>query len=140
MDQAVQILHNHQLFIKRLKCSFGASKVECLGHIVSWESLCGFLGLTSYYEIFVSNYGKMEVLLTTLLKKNAFRWNDVVKQAFQGLKYAMCTTLALTMLDFKKTFILECDASCKGIGAMLCKRDCHWLSPVNNCVIKTWAN
>jgi hypothetical protein len=31
----------------------------------------------------------------------------------------MCTTLVLTLLDFTKTFVLECDASGKGINAIL---------------------
>ena len=28
------LLLNHQLYVKRSKCVFGSSKVECLGHII----------------------------------------------------------------------------------------------------------
>jgi hypothetical protein len=57
--------------------------------------------------------------LTTLLKKNSFSWTLVIDQSFQYLKEDMCTTLVLAFPNFTKTFVLECDASGKGIGAIL---------------------
>jgi hypothetical protein len=141
VDQVLRLLSQHQLFLKQSKCAFGAYEVEYLGHLVGkddirvdpkkieamkdWphpktlKSLHGFLGLIGYYRKFVKNYGKIATPLMTLLKKNSFTWTATTAQAFQTLKMTMCTTLVLALPEFTKTFVLECDASWKGIGAVL---------------------
>jgi hypothetical protein len=141
VDKVLHLLQENQLFVKKTKCSFGASEVEYLGHIVSREGvkvdpkkiqamqewprpktlkhLRGFLGLTGYYRKFVHHYGKIAKPLTDLLKKNAFHWTPVVEQAFTELKRAMCTTPVLATPDFNKTFVVESDASGTGIGTVL---------------------
>jgi hypothetical protein len=141
VDRVLHLLSQHQLFLKQSKCAFGASEVEYLGHLVGkdgvrvdpknieamqdWphpktlKSLRGFLGLTGYYRKFVKNYGKIAAPLTALLKKNSFTWTPATAQDFQTLKMAMCTTPVLALPDFTKTFVLECDASGKGIGVVL---------------------
>jgi hypothetical protein len=141
VDQVLHLLSQHQLFLKQSKCAFGASEVEYLGHVVGkvdvrvdpkmieamqyWphpktlKCLRVFLGLTSYYRKFVKNYGKISTPLTALLKNNFFTWTLAATQDFQTLKMAMCTTPVLALPNFTKTFVLECDASMKGIGVVL---------------------
>jgi hypothetical protein len=141
VNQVLHLLSNHQLFLKQSKCAFSASEVEYLGHTVGKDGvrvdpqkikamqdwprpktikiLRGFLGLTSYYRKFVRNYGKIAASPTFLLKKNAFTWTSDADHAFQALKDVMCSNPILTLSNFTKTFVLECDASGKGIGVVL---------------------
>jgi hypothetical protein len=76
------------------------------------------MGLTGYYRKFLKNYGKIVAPLTALLKNNSFTWTTTSSQAFQTLNMAMCTAPVLALPDFKNTFVLECDASGKGIGVV----------------------
>jgi hypothetical protein len=94
-------------------------------HTKMLESLPGFLGLIGYYKNFVKNCGNFVIPLTLLLKENSFIWSEVVEQAFLALKDAMCTTLVLTVSDFTKNFVLECNASSRDLGVVLMQEGHH---------------
>jgi hypothetical protein len=83
------------------------------------RALHGFLGLAGYYRKFVHDYGCIVAPLTALLRKEGFGWSDVAAAAFVELKttLTMAPVLALPALD--KLFIMECDASSAGFGAVL---------------------
>eukprot|EP00257_Ricinus_communis_P017974 XP_015576546.1 uncharacterized protein LOC107261479 [Ricinus communis] len=130
----------HQLFLKESKCSLAQTQISYLGHIISekrvmadaekiesmvrWpqlttlKALRGFLGLTGYYRKFVQNYGLIAAPLTNILRKNSFIWNRESLAAFDHLKRAMTITPVLALPDFQQDFLVECDASEFGMGAV----------------------
>jgi hypothetical protein len=123
------------------KCEFGKVKISYMGHVISgqgvatdpnkieaitsWptpstlKGLRGFLGLTGYYRRFIAGYGSISKPLTDLLKKDQFKWNPTAEEAFNHLKRIMTTAPILALPNFAKPFILECDASNSGVGAVL---------------------
>ena len=75
--------------------------------------------MTGCYRRFVKNYAHLTAPLTNLLKKNYFQWNVEAQKCFENLKNSMSTTPVLATHDFSKPFIIECDASGLGVGAIL---------------------
>jgi hypothetical protein len=128
LTQTLDLLRQNQLFAKMLKCRFECSKIEYLGHIViaqrvwphpkTLKALRGFLGLTGYYRKFIRGYGSIAAPLTAMLKKNSL-WSDSAQEAFQALKVAVTQAPVLALPNFTQPFLIECDASGSGIGAVL---------------------
>lgn len=58
-------------------------------------------------------------LLNNMLKEGGFVWTEAAKKAFERLKLALMLTPVLALPDFSKQFVIECDASGTGIGAIL---------------------
>jgi hypothetical protein len=57
--------------------------------------------------------------LTALLRKDGFRWNVDVEGAFRALQQALTTAPVLQLPTFDREFIVECDTSGSGFGAIL---------------------
>jgi len=141
----LDVLHQHRLYAKRSKCEFGATTVSYLGHTISaagvamdpakvqavsdWptpksaRAVRGFLGLAGYYRKFVKEFGAIAAPLTALLRKEGFSWNAEAEAAFAALKTAITTAPVLALPDFGQPFVVECDASTHGFGAVLLQEE-----------------
>lgn len=141
LEQALKLLYDNQFFAKMSKFCFGQSQVVFLGHVVnsegvkveeekfsavqSWptpstvKEVRGFLGLTGYYRRFVQNYRFIAQPLTMLTKKDGFVWSEEALNAFNKLKQALLSTPVLRLPNFSEPFVVECDASSDGVGAIL---------------------
>jgi hypothetical protein len=145
ISEVFTILTQHQLVLKKSKCSFAQRSLEYLGHIISgqgvatdptkiqavqhWpppkdvKKLRGFLGLAGYYRKFIRHYGLLSRPMSDLLKKNTqFIWTPSMQQSFDSLKHALTTAPVLALPDFTQGFTVETDASGMGIGAVLMQK------------------
>ncbi|GJW82608.1 putative reverse transcriptase domain-containing protein [Tanacetum coccineum] len=60
-------------------------------------------------------------LILELLKKEEF-WNEDEEEAFQLLKEKLCSTPILALPDGSEDFVVYCDASHQGLGAVMMQR------------------
>ncbi|GKB68436.1 putative reverse transcriptase domain-containing protein, partial [Tanacetum coccineum] len=83
-----------------------------------------FLGLAGYYRRFIEGFSKIAKPRTKLTQKKVyFVWGDKQEAAFQLLKQKLCSAPILALPEGSKDFIAYCDASKKGLGAVLMQRE-----------------
>ena len=136
------------LTAKLRKCQFGMTNCVYLGHVVGGgflrpeqskvdavrsmpapqtkTQLRAFLGLSGYYRKFIQNYSTMALPLTDLTKKdrpNRLEWTSECDTAFNQLKDQLCSSPVLRSPDFDRGFVLQTDASGRGVGAVLSQLD-----------------
>lgn len=147
LRQVFKLLQEHDLKLKLSKCSFAQDKLEFLGHVISKEGVAtdptkieivrkwpvpecvkdirSFLGMAGYYRKFVKGFGVISKPLTNLLKKGqSFVWTSEAQESFDALKAALVSAPVLALPDFSRPFVIDTDASEKGIGAVL-QQDGH---------------
>nr|GFB71734.1 putative reverse transcriptase domain-containing protein [Tanacetum cinerariifolium] len=117
----LKLLKEGELYAKFSKCEFWLSKVQFLGHVIDsegihvdpakieaikdWESpktpieIRQFLGLAGYYRRFIE------------------------EAAFQLLKQKLCSASILALPEGSENFVVYCDASHKGLGAVLMQKE-----------------
>ncbi|GKD44192.1 putative reverse transcriptase domain-containing protein [Tanacetum coccineum] len=118
----LELLKKEELYAKFSKCEFWIPKVQFLGHVIDcqgihvdpakiesikdWASpktpteIRQFLGLAGYYRRFIEG-----------------------KQLFKTLKNKLCSAPILALPQGAENFIVYCDASHKGLGAVLMQNE-----------------
>ncbi|GKA93769.1 putative reverse transcriptase domain-containing protein [Tanacetum coccineum] len=83
-----------------------------------------FLGLAGYYQRFIKDFSKIAKSLTELTQKNKkYIWGKDQESAFQLLKQKLCEALILALPEGNDDFVVYCDASHQGLGAVLMQRE-----------------
>ncbi|GJS39326.1 reverse transcriptase domain-containing protein [Tanacetum coccineum] len=142
----LELLKKEELYAKFSKCEFWLSKVQFLGHVIDsegihvdpakiesikdWASpktpteIRQFLGLAGYYRRFIEGFSKIAKPMTKLTQKNVkFDWSEKAEAAFQLLKQKLCSASILALPEGSENFVVYCDASHKGLGAVLMQRE-----------------
>ena len=145
-DDVLQAIDRAGLRLKLSKCSFAKPSVDFLGFTVSAAGLAPnvtkveairefptpqnltelhrFLGMTSYYRRFISGFIDIASPLHCLTNKGIrFDWDKNCQRAFEQLKEQLLSAPVLAFPDLNGDYILYCDASDVGLGAVLTQKD-----------------
>ncbi|GJX37044.1 putative reverse transcriptase domain-containing protein [Tanacetum coccineum] len=117
----LELLKKEELYAKFSKCEFWIPK-GCSPKTPM--EIRQFLGLAGYYRRFIKGFSKIAKPMTKLTqKKVAFEWGDKQEAAFQTLKNKLCSAPILALPQGAENFIVYCDASHKGLGAVLMQNE-----------------
>ncbi|GJT67205.1 putative reverse transcriptase domain-containing protein [Tanacetum coccineum] len=142
----LELLKKEELYAKFSMCKFWIPKVQFLGHVIDSEGIHmdpakiesvkdwvspkspmeihQFLGLAGYYRRFIEGFSKIAKLMTKLTQKKVkFEWGDEQEAVFQLLKQKLCSAPILALPEGSEDFVVYCDASKKGLGAVLMQRE-----------------
>ncbi|GJZ27416.1 putative reverse transcriptase domain-containing protein [Tanacetum coccineum] len=138
----LNLLRSETLYAKFSKCDFWLDSVQFLSHVIdssrvhvdpakieaikNWAALTiptevrQFLGLAGYYQRFIKEFSLISKPLTKLTQKNKpYVWGDDEEEAFHTLKLKLCSAPILSLPEGSEDFVVYCDASLKGFGAVL---------------------
>nr|GEW44457.1 retrotransposable element Tf2 [Tanacetum cinerariifolium] len=81
-------------------------------------------GLVGYYMRFIEGFSKIAKSMTKLTHKGIkFDWGEKEENAFQLIKQKLCSVPIMALPEGSEDFVVYCDASHKGLGAVLMKRE-----------------
>ncbi|KAK8769088.1 hypothetical protein V5799_014447 [Amblyomma americanum] len=136
------------LTVKAPKCQLAQAEVVYLGHVIGQgrrrpseikvaavrdfpqprtkTDIRSFLGVAGYYQRYIPRYSDIAAPLTDALRKTEPQtvvWSETKERAFSALKSALTSQPVLRSPDYTKGFVVQCDASERGMGVVLCQRD-----------------
>ena len=144
-------LHEHGLKLKPSKCEVFKAEINYLAHHVSQKGVLpleknlesiaqcpppdtytkvkSFVGLVGHYRCFIKGFTKIAAPLYNLTsgdnkdkKSEHVNLSPEAHEAFDHLKAACLQAPILSFPDFNKPFLLETDASGRGLGAVLSQK------------------
>ena len=148
LKQVFKRLKDAGLTAKRRKCQFGTTSCSYLGHVVgkgeirpeqckiqavqdfnipkTKKDVRAFLGMVGYYRRFIGEFARKSACLSDLTKKDApnkVLWTMEHQKAFQDLKSSLLEEPVLKCPNYEEMFMLQTDASERGIGGVLSQKD-----------------
>ena len=154
LDEVLARLEKAGLTVKPAKCVIGADAIPFVGQDIGrgWKKpqdekiraitevpvpktkkeVRAFVGLVGFYRSYIRDFASIAKPLTDLTKKkhSVVKWSGECETAFRELKRLLSEGPVLKVVDLKRKFVLQTDASDVGVGAALLQEYDEGLFPV----------
>nr|GEW78061.1 putative reverse transcriptase domain-containing protein [Tanacetum cinerariifolium] len=123
LRQILELLKKEELYAKFSKYEFWIPKVQFLGHVIDSQGIHVDPAKIESVKNWASPNSPTKIRqFLGLAGKVEFEWGDKQEAAFQLLKQKLCSAPILALPKGSEDFIVYCDASNKGLGAVLMQR------------------
>ncbi|GKD95466.1 putative reverse transcriptase domain-containing protein [Tanacetum coccineum] len=112
----MKLLKKEELYAKFSKCEFWIPKVQFLGHVIDSQGIHVDPAKIESIKDWASPKTPTEIRVK-------FDWGDKEEAAFQLIKQKLCSAPILALPEGSEDFVVYCDASHKGLGAVLMQRE-----------------
>ncbi|GJY88823.1 putative reverse transcriptase domain-containing protein [Tanacetum coccineum] len=116
----LRLFEKETLYAKFSKCEFWLSKVQFLGHVIDSEGIHMDPAKIESIKDWTSPRPLTEIRIFYGL---AGELPTIIEAAFQLLKQKLCSAPILALPEGSENFVVYCDASHKGLGAVLMQRE-----------------
>ncbi|GKD15296.1 putative reverse transcriptase domain-containing protein [Tanacetum coccineum] len=117
-----ELLKKEELYAKFFKCEFWIPKVQFLGYVINSQGIHMDPAKIESIKDWASSKTPMEIRQFVGVK---FDWGDKEEASFQLIKQKLCSTAILVVPEGSEDFVVYCDASHKGLGAVLMQSENH---------------
>nr|GEW61327.1 hypothetical protein [Tanacetum cinerariifolium] len=112
----LNLLRSEKLYAKFSICDFWLDSLQFLGHVIDTSGV--------HVDPAMIEAIKNWTAPTTPMEKNkSYVWGDDEEEAFQTLKLKLCSAPILSLPEESEDFVVYCDASLKGFGAVMMQRE-----------------
>ncbi|GJR46677.1 putative nucleotidyltransferase, ribonuclease H [Tanacetum coccineum] len=109
----LNLLRSEKLYAKFSKCDFWLDSVQFLGHVID----------SSGVHVDPAKIEAIKNWAAPTTPTEPYVWGDDEEEAFQTLKLKLCSAPILSLPEGSEDFVVYCDASLKGFGAVLMQRE-----------------
>nr|GEZ45789.1 hypothetical protein [Tanacetum cinerariifolium] len=112
----LDLLKKEELYAKFSKCDFFLDSIQFIGHVIDNKGIHVDL-------VKIEAIRNWAALMTPKEKNKKYEWGNEEEDAFQLLNQKLCSAPILALPEGIEDFVVYCDASLKGFGAVLMQRE-----------------